>query len=182
VTMTRSAALVLSLLFAALAFAQSDVSTSEFGRGTGGEISLITKSPARLSGSFGISTGGLGGRRNGYDATLGGTVVQDRIWFFASAQRSTDLFGATPQQNGESAEAVSRAIDAKLAMQLGNRQNLAATFASQRGIDSALATPGVTPSSFLSLRYTGIVSDHMFFNASFSRSSGARSINALDPR
>ena len=181
-TRHRSAVLILSLLFASLAIAQSDVSSSEFGRGSGGEISLLTKNSSRLSGSLGISTRGFGSGRNGYDATLGGAVVEDRIWFFASAQRSDDLFGATPRQSVASTEAVSQAIDAKLAMQLGNRQNLAATFASQRGTEAAFGVPGSTPSSFLSLRYTGIVAENMFFTTSFSRSSGARSTSAFDPR
>ena len=160
--------------------AQSASSSSEFGRASGGELSLITKHAGRLSGSLGISTGsgllfGSGGRR-GYDASLGGTVVQDRIWFFASAQQSDALFGtrlAAPlPQNAGSQDAVSRAIDAKLAMQLGSRQNLAATFATTRGAEPLAVLSN--PASFLSLHYTGIVSDHMFFSTSFSRSSVAQ--------
>jgi len=183
-TRSRSAAFLFTLLFAGLAIAQSDVTSAEFGRGSGGEISLITKSAGRWSGSLGISSrSGLpfGSGKSGYDATLGGTIVQDRIWFFASAQRSDNVFGTALPQGSASTDAVSRAIDARLAMQLGSRQNLAATFASQRGVDP-FANASSTPSSFLSLRHTGIVSDHMFFTTSFSRSSGARSAIGFDPR
>lgn len=184
-TRSRSAVFFFSMLFAGLAIAQSDGTSSEFGRGSGGEISLITKSAGRLSGSFGISSrSGLpfGSGKSGYDATLGGTIVEDRIWFFASAQRSDSVFGTAVPQDSRSKEAVSRAIDAKLAMQLGSRQNLAATFASQRGVAPAFANAASTPSSFLSLRYTGIVSDQMFFTTSYSRSSGVPSTLGLDPR
>jgi hypothetical protein len=181
--MTKASALF-SLLFAVSLLGQSAVPSSEFGRSSGGEISVITKDTARWSGSLGISAGsslGFGSRRTGYEATLGGTLVEDRIWFFASAQRSDGVFGNASLQSPGSTEAVSRAIDAKLATQLGSRQNLAATFASQRGSEPAFAIPGTTPSSFLSLRYTGIVSDSMFFSTSFSRSSGAHS-TGFDPR
>jgi hypothetical protein len=181
--MTRALALF-SLLFAVSLFAQSAVPSSEFGRSSGGEISVITKSTARWSGSLGVSAGsalGLGSGKGGYDATLGGSLVEDRIWFFASAQKSDGVFGNASPQHPGTMEAVSHAIDSKLAMQLGSRQNLAATFASQQGSAPAFAIPGTTPSSFLSLRYTGIVSDRMFFNTSFSRSSGTRS-TGFDPR
>lgn len=182
-TMTRAIAL-LSLLFSASLLAQSAAPSPEFLRGSGGEISVITKNTAGWSGSLGISAGsslGLGSRTQGYDATLGGTLVEDRMWFFASAQKSDGLFGSASPQSPGAAEAVSRAIDAKLAMQLGSRQNLAATFASQAGTQPAFAIPGTTPSTFLSLRYTGIISDSMFFNTSFSRSSGPR-WPGFDPR
>jgi hypothetical protein len=49
---------------------------------------------------------------------------------------------------------------------MGDRQALAATFASANA--TALAAPQL-PSSFLSLHYTGVLTDSMFFTATFSR-------------
>lgn len=81
------AALLVSLFAASAALAQTTAQTSEleFGRAHGGEIKSIAKPSTRnLSGSLGMTRGDrfFGDR---YDATLGGTVAQDRLWFFASA-------------------------------------------------------------------------------------------------
>jgi hypothetical protein len=130
------AAFFLSQMLAASIFAQS-----EFGRVSGGDIDLITKHSQPLSGSLGF-TAGFG---KGLNATLGGTLVKDRVWFFATGERNEPLF---------------RATDAKMNAQLGDRQNLATSFASQKSAP--------IPSSFLSLHYTGIVSSNMFVTASFS--------------
>ena len=172
------AVLLFSLVLASGVVAQSAVS-SEFGRASGGEIGAIAKHRSGLSGSLGITSsqsmlpfGSGGSSAKRYGATLGGTVVKDRIWFFASAEQSDALFGSrfspvTPA-NTPPDDAMSRSIDASLGMQMGSRQNLAAMFASRRGFD---ATPALNPSSFLSLHYTGIVSPNMFFTSSFTRQS-----------
>ena len=52
---------------------------------------------------------------------------------------------------------------AELSSAVGDSQNLAASFTQQ-------SQPMMIPSSFLSLHYTGIVSDNMFFTAAFSKS------------
>jgi len=93
----------------------------------------------------------------GFDATLGGTLVKDRVWFFASGERSEPLFAS---QYG----------DAKMIAQLGDRQSLATSFAASRqaGLTTGTTLAAPIPSSFLSLHYTGIVSSNMFVTASFS--------------
>ena len=127
---------VLSQLFAAAIFAQ------EYGRASGGDIDLMTKHPRALSGSLGF-TAGAG---KGFDLSLGGTLVKDRVWFFATGERNQKpLFATAPQQF----------TGAKFNAQLGDRQNVVASY-------------GTLPSSFLSLHYTGIVSSNMFVSASFS--------------
>lgn len=126
------ALLYLSLLFATTVFAQ------EFGRTSGGDIDLITKHSQPLSGSLGF-TAGFG---KGLDAALGGTLVKDRVWFFATAERNSN---------------------AKMTASLDDRKALATSFAASRQ-----STPVALPSSFLSLHYTGIVSSNMFVTASFS--------------
>jgi len=125
--------LVLCLL-ATSAFAQ------EFGREAGGTLDLITKHAQPFSGSFAISKSQFPFT---FDATLGGTLVRDRVWFFAAAERSRSRFSSSN-------------------VQLGDSQNLAASFTQQ-------SQPVMIPSSFLSLHYTGIVSDNMFFTTTFSQ-------------
>jgi hypothetical protein len=159
--------LALSLTFAATAFAQTADPSAEFGRASGGDIDLITKRPQQLSGSLGISTSRSGSSRLPFDATLGGTLVKDRVWFFASSSRNDSVLG-TPF----------RSTDAKLNANLGDRQALAASFISTN--QSAMTTspsfsmtanPNLSlsmPTSFLSLHYTGIVSPNTFVTASFS--------------
>jgi len=81
------------------------------------------------------------------------------VWFFGTVSQS-----------------VSRWTDAKMTGQIGDRQNLEASFADSR--QPELTTTGSMftspiPSSFLSLRYTGIVTDNMFFTASVSQQRGS---------
>ena len=136
----------LSLLFATAVFAQ------EFGRTSGGDIDLITKHPQQLSGSLGFSAGS--GR--GFDGTLGGTLVKDRVWFFATAEKNQQPLFASQNINTQN-------INTKLTANLGDRQTLATSFAA-----SQPSAPVALPSSFLSLHYTGIVSSNMFVTGSFS--------------
>ena len=147
--MRRAIITLATLLLATTALAQ------EYGHASGGDIDLITKRPNKLSGSFGFTAGG----GQGFDATLGGNLIKDRVWFFASAEKSNSAFG-TPF----------RATDAKVNANLGDRQMLAASFADTK--QSLVTTnPNLSltmPSTFLSLHYTGIVSNNMFVTASFS--------------
>jgi hypothetical protein len=185
------AALFLSQLLVGAAFAQSVVppagtsdasvaSPAEFGRAYGGDLDLLTKHGQAFSGSFGMSTSRSSlpfatGTTKGLDATLGGTVLQDRLWVFASAHQTQGLLGspfATTLPQGTTGVGTSRGIDTKVTAQLGDRQSLAASFAATRGTDATSAATIAVPnpsSSFLSLHYTGIVSSNMFFTGSFSR-------------
>ena len=163
------AALLLTLAFAAAAFAQESVATSEFGRSSGGELAIGVKQPSRLSGSIGIAFPLLsteGGRRNG--ATLGGTLVKDRLWFFATAEKMD----------------VPHFSNTALNAQLGDRQSFDAALRAGRDfVVPQSSTPAfAVPSSFLSLRYTGIVSSNSFFSASFSRSSQRASTLFAQPQ
>ena len=153
------AVLLLTLTFAAAAFAQEDLATSEFGRSSGGELAIGVKQPTRLSGSIGIA---FPLRRNA--ATLGGTLVKDRLWFFASAEKASGL-------------------STNMNAQLGDRQSFDAALRAGRDLVVPQAsTPALTiPSSWLSLRYTGIVSSNSFFSASFSRTSSQRASTLFAP-
>ncbi len=137
------AALFLSLILAASAFAQS---TNEFGRASAGELDFVTKHPNRLSGSFDL---GFGSGKI-FGTTLGGTLLKDRMWFFASVEKSDPVFAAARLNT-----------TAKMSTNLDERQNLTVN-------GSKLSMP--LPSSFLSLHYTGVVSSNMFFSVTASRS------------
>ncbi|GAC1438917.1 MAG: hypothetical protein NVSMB68_10570 [Thermoanaerobaculia bacterium] len=155
------AAFFVSQMLAVGLIAQS----AEFGRVSDGSIDLVTKHSRPLSGSLSIAAGST----KGFDAGLGGTLVRDRVWFFATVEKSQPLFAsryATPIASN----AWSRAIDTKTIAQLGDRANLAASFASSRqsALPAGANFGSAIPSSFLSLRYTGIVSNNMFVTANFS--------------
>jgi hypothetical protein len=165
------AVLFVAQMVAAVGLAQ-DVTSSEFGRVSAGEVELLPKQTRTLSGSLGFSMSksmaSFGGK--GYDATLGGTILEDRLWFFASAQQHDVRLTSGVVQTQLPERAVVGAVDAKLTGQLGERQTFDAVFEAGRQpfTTAPNAVTGVTPSSFLSLRYTGVVSSNMFFNASFS--------------
>ena len=155
------------VIAAAITLVAATAGAQEFARGTGGEIEATTKlQTAPLSGSIGIDL--LNGGGKGYMATLGGTLLQDRMWFFASTNRieRTTTYTAIPDF-----EPVAQfdATTAKAGFNLGPRQTLDASFVQQ---DVALQSqsPLTIPSTFLSLRYTGILTPNTFFTMSFSTS------------
>ncbi len=120
---------MLALFTTSIAFAQSG---AEFGRASGGQLDLTFKAPSRFSGSFGLTTG-----RSTF-GTFGGTLVKDRVWFFAAGERTraTQLF------------------DGNAFASIGDHNSAAMTIR---------APEPLRP--FLSLHYTGIVSSNSFFTA-----------------
>ena len=161
------------LLLAAMTAAAQDDPLS----GTGRELSMIPKRGTGLTGSLGISYSQSSGRSGGqdgtgYGATLGGTLITDRVWFFATGEQQSarvDLaysYGA----NG---------VDARVMANLGDRQNLALLFADGKRTASPQGDDWI-PSSFLSMRYTGILSPNAFFSASVSRSTSSQSVFSPD--
>jgi hypothetical protein len=163
-------ALLLAQLIALTALAQ------EFGSASGGQIELLPKHSNRLSGSLGISFSRsqfpfASGGSKGYEATFGGTLAEDRMWFFGSVLRNEGLqFAAAPRV--ASTPVASSAEYGRVNAQIGDRNNLAALFAAGK-TPSTFSIGQQSPSSFLSLHYTGIVSSNMFFTASVVRSSVA---------
>jgi hypothetical protein len=131
----RRSVLLATLLLASTTLAQD----AEFARVFGGEIKATAKKQSRgVSGSLGLTRGdrGFGDR---YDATLGGSLANERLWFFASATMM-------PMQS----------IDwrnIELDAPLDGRQT---------------AAPEI-PTSFLMLRSTNIFSDTSTLNISISR-------------
>jgi hypothetical protein len=139
------------------------VSAQEFGNATSGELVMTPKGAAPFSGSLelSLSTGGVFGRGNakGYGLTAGGTLLQDRVWFFAAASQ----------------QETSSAIGGRLNGQVAGSQDFSAFFEAARRPERPAGAPssfgGSVPSSFLSLRYNGIVSSNMLFSASYTRDS-----------
>lgn len=174
--------LVLLGTFTATAQDASERTTNDLSA-TGGELRMIVKKSGSLSGSLGLSQSqsasglsGVGGNR--YNGTLGGTLVKDRVWFFASAEHDDRIGPVVGQTYG--ANATGNAVDAKVIANLGDRQNLAAIYSQGQ---QSVPTAGVpqfntlTPSSFFSMRYTGIVTNNMFFTANVSQ----RTVSQNDP-
>jgi hypothetical protein len=151
------------LMHAATAVAQTDT-TSEFGRASGGAIALITKSPRQFSGSFSLSnsSGAYRGRR--YDASAGGVLLNDRVWFFAAGSVMPEVRFAAGETKGLDARATAQPIDST---------TLTAAFRSfdQPALATGAPNYGSLPSSFLSLRSTTMLSDHATFDISVSRRS-----------
>lgn len=166
-------ALVLSLLAGSTALAQDN--SAEYSRATGGEIQLLVKQPKNLSGSLGMSLSqsnspfGSAGNLKGYSGTIGGTVVQDRLWFFASAERSEALefASAMPQVREITPSALG-----KVTAQLGDRQTLMASVSRTEAISPLSLT--AVPQSFLSMHYTGMISNNSFFTVNVSQSVARR--------
>lgn len=156
-------ALFVMQMIALAAVAQS----AEFGRANGGTIDTITKAPRRTSGSLALTHSLGGSQGEGYEGTLGGELLEDRIWFFASAS----LLSRTELSNVDVP-----AFDAKATAQPVDWTSVTASF---RQLQQPTFSNDTVPSSFLSLRSTSMLSDSMMMDFSFSRSTRTRS--AFDP-
>jgi hypothetical protein len=158
------AILVLALTVSGSALAQ-DATTSEFDRVSGGQIEAMTKAAVKpLSGSLSVSTG------QRYEATLGGEVLKDRLWFFGAASQYQALQFSSQLPAMEPMNA--KTFDAKLSAQLGDRHHLSGSFSTGRNAVMTMWPSLVVepfPSNFLSLHYTGVVSENMFFTGSLMK-------------
>jgi hypothetical protein len=159
--MTSRRFVIALVLVQLVAFAVSAQQSAELGRASGGEIMLTSKRSSGWSGSVEAS---LMNGSPGYGSTAGGTLIQDRLWFFASASRQASALGA--RVNGY----------------LGSRHDFAASFETARRPQLSTTFAAGIPASFLSLRYTGIISSSMFFNASMTRSSHTAPAFGITPQ
>lgn len=163
-----------------IAFAVSAQQAAEFGRATGGELVLTPKNSAPLSGSLELSLSSGNdvfgrGSSPAYGVTAGGTLLQDRLWFFGSAthqEASASRYGNL----GLPENTATGAIGGRINGQLGAKQDFSAFFETARRPELSMTSDGsvfgsITPSSFLALRYNGMVSNNMSFSASFTRST-----------
>lgn len=161
-----------------IALTLSAQQSSEFGRATGGEVVMTPKGAARFSGSLEVSLSNGNdvfgrGSSTAYGLTAGATLLQDRLWFFgAASQQQSSIARFAGLELPENA--TSSAIGVRANGQVAGGHDFSAFFAnaSRPGLALTGSSPftGIAPSSFLSLRYTGVVSSNMFFNASVTRS------------
>jgi hypothetical protein len=174
---SRRAVPALVVLVQLLAFTLTAQQPAEFGRASGGAIVLTPKGSAPLSGTLQLSASSASDVFGAL--TAGGTLLEDRLWFFASASRqetTSRRFDALALPEN----ATTTALTARANAQLTAAQDFSAIF--QTASQPQPATIRTTvPSSFLSLRYTGIVSNNMFFNASFTRTSRTEPAVSLLP-
>lgn len=161
--------LPLAATFSLLALSALAQSTSnEFGRVDAGPIVMTTKSSQnQLSGTFSLSRSDARGG-TGYDGSLGGTIVPDRVWFFASAAVLPPLrLSTTFAPAGISG---TRAMDAKVDAQPVDWSNVSASFRNSQTATTMFGAPfGTVPSSWLSLHSTSMLNDHSMLELSFSQ-------------
>ena len=201
-------------LFIEDAIQETTVSTgrisAEYGRFTGGVVNMITKSGGnQFSGSFrttftndrwtannAFDQGlGLDNRvdqvNETYEATLGGPLWRDRIWFFG-AGRNADLtvsrstrptFRAgdieptpIPYEHGTE----ERRLEGKVTAAISPRHNLIVSYIDFREdesnstfnpniLDTAMLVPVEFRNSLLALSYNGVLSERFFLEAQYSR-------------
>ena len=172
--------------------------SAEYGRFTGGVVSTLTKSGGNaFTGSirdtitnpnwtektdYAAQVDPIDENNHSYEATFGGRVIQDRLWFFL-AGRSEDR--ETSQQLRltnipyiESRE--DRRIEGKLTGQITPRHNVVASYLSSDNhrdnivtfgpvIDMRSLTTRDQPKTLLGLNYNAVVTNALLFEAMFSR-------------
>jgi hypothetical protein len=185
--------------------------SAEYGRFTGGVVNVITRSGGnQFHGSFRTNFTSDGWRAldpieqgfdedprldqvdESYEATLGGAIWKDRIWFFAAGRRqsisnSQEIFAPEDTSLGDQASLFipythsfeeSRA-EGKLTGNLTPSHNLVAAYTAVRSKEEnfqylpagdleALDTTEA-PYSILTANYNGILSDRLFVEAQFSK-------------
>ncbi|MGD8440662.1 MAG: TonB-dependent receptor, partial [Holophagae bacterium] len=113
---------------------------AEYGRATGGIINLVSKSGGnRFSGSFDVRYRDNSFQENGehFDpsddskflvagATLGGPIVRDRVWFFASVGHTEDVF--TPAEAAAAEDMQGQTYLAKITWQIDPGWRLAGKY------------------------------------------------------
>jgi len=130
----KPAVVLFVLLLAPATFAQ----TLEYGRDSAGILDMTTKQNMPFHGSFSLNSG------RGLGATFGGTVVKDRVWFFASGDRTRDVFRTSAPMT---------------------KSDINASFVTTRAPQTL-----TLPKSFLSLHSTSVLSPNSFVSVDVQQS------------
>ena len=179
--------------------------SAEFGRFGGGVINTVTKRGGNdFSGSFRISFSNAGWtsespyekskgiEREGptnriYEATLGGPLVKDKLWFFLAGRRAfTETQGIWPDL-GTPYEpwTHNQRLIAKLTGTLAQNHTLTATYTNNssnltrssfgsaatgtRSIDPRTYHEENQPNSLIGVNYTGLLASNLFLEAQYSQ-------------
>jgi hypothetical protein len=172
--------------------------SAEFGRFTGGVVSTITKSGGNeFSGSlrdsltnpnwteksdFAAQADPIDDINSAYEATLGGRIIRDRLWFFgagrlneAALSRQTEVTAIPYVFTTEDTR-----YEAKLTGQITQRHALVGTYIDSeetrennvsggRVVDLRSLAPYLRPKSLLSVNYNGVLSDSVLIEGQYSR-------------
>jgi len=151
--------LLLPLLLQLVTLAAFAQASAEFGRASGGMLETITKTSRHTSASFTLLSG------HGYEGTLGGQLLADRLWFFGSASLLPRTTLSNVNLTTRQAKATAQPVD---------WTSVTASFSDFR---QPTPSPGSLSQSFLSLRSTSVLSDRMTLDWSVSRSNSAHLLN-----
>ncbi|MCM2315429.1 MAG: TonB-dependent receptor [Thermoanaerobaculia bacterium] len=175
--------------------------SAEYGRFTGGLVSVVTKfggnetagslrdslrDPAWTSPSAYGEPEQEKNLEHVYEATLGGRIVRDRLWFFVAGRfAETSLTGVYKDSKQPMPPAVTRdeRVEAKLTGQISSKQSLVAAYLDyDRGKTnvpplsgaweaSALDSKHSIPGSMTSLNYSGVLRNNLLVEAAYSTRS-----------
>jgi outer membrane receptor for ferrienterochelin and colicin len=171
--------------------------SAEYGRFTGGVVNALTKSGGNaFSGSFRATLNNDDWQATKplqtvaytdrvvptYEATLGGPIWKDRIWFFAAGRlRETDASAETYLTNvGYTTTADERRLEGKLTVTPFQSHTFTASYIDIAS-DATLVNPGYLPmelgalydpsypQSLLAVNYNGVLTDQLFVEAQYSK-------------
>ncbi|MFN7990328.1 MAG: TonB-dependent receptor [Thermoanaerobaculia bacterium] len=175
--------------------------SAEFGRFTGGVINAVTKQGGNVfSGSFRVTLNNDNWQSDSpvkvdytdkvvptYEATLGGPIWKDRIWFFGAGRyNKAEYSGSTTAVNpGDPVLSFPRAdtdkrYDAKLTISPVQNHTLTGSYTNGDIASSnyvypyPVLDPGIvydrqTPSELYSVNYNGVLSSNLFLEAQYSK-------------
>ena len=172
--------------------------SAEFGRFTGGVVSTLTKSGGNeFSGSFRDSLSNpswtektdyaaqvdpLDELNETYEATLGGRIIHDRLWFFTAGRlqeretrqqlRLTEIPYTETRNN--------QRIEGKLTGQINPRHNVVASYLTSQNdednivtfgpvVDERSLTTRTEDKTLLGLHYNGVLGTNLLLEGQFSR-------------
>jgi hypothetical protein len=169
--------------------------SAEYGRFTGGVVSTITKSGGNeFSGSFRDSfrnddwqsktdfageADHIDDINSVYEATLGGRILRDRLWFFvAGRDEESSTSAETTVTRIPFAQGVEeRRLEGKLTGNIGKHSLVGSVLDVSRKetnnrfgnvVDLASLTPRELPNSIRGLHYNGVITDSLLIEAQYS--------------
>lgn len=191
--------------------------SAEYGRFGGGVVNLITRSGGNaFEGSFRIDLSdpswrdetpiekelGLvreGNRSQVFSATLGGPIVEDKLWFFIAGRQTDESQPSVMAISGapRPSDFDEQRYQVKLTANLADRHSLQGTWidaeldgfiAFEWVIDPNAASPFAIPNDLLVLRYSGVLTPRLLVEGQVSRRNfafgklGSSGRDTSDPR